>query len=89
MDDLLFLVKRDEKMCYTQIKDEIVILNPDDENLYHMNATAADLWIWLETPKSIQELTQLLAEKYQGAGVDYQRDVHEWVVGTQQKGLLV
>lgn len=89
MDDLLSLVRRDETMCYTQINDELVVLNPNDENLYHMNATAADLWIWLETPKSIQELAQLLAEKYQGTSVDYQRDVQEWIVDTQQKGLLV
>ncbi|MCR9192013.1 MAG: PqqD family protein [Gammaproteobacteria bacterium] len=84
------LIGRDPQVCYTQINpDEIVILNPVEETFYHLNESAVDLWLSLETPKTLLELAQMLAEKYSGHSEKYQQDVIEWVEETQQQGLLI
>lgn len=89
MNHLQSIIGRDPHVCYTQIShDEIVILNPTDENFYHLNNSAVDLWLSLETPKTALELTQILAEKYAGHPEIYQQDVIEWIEDARQKGLL-
>ena len=89
MNHLKSIIGRNPQVCFTQINsDEIVILNPADENFYHLNESAVDLWLSLETPKTPSELTHLLAEKYTGKHGDYLQDVMEWIEDNRQKGLL-
>lgn len=83
-------VQRDNNACYTQIGEEIVILsNLDNGDFYLFNEAAADLWLSLEEPKTIFELTQILAQKYLGRPEDYQQDVIDWIDDTRVKGLLI
>lgn len=90
MKSLEYIVERDPQVCFTQINnDEIVILNPIDENFYHLNESAVDLWLSLDTPKRILELTQMLSGKYNGYPKDYQNDVVKWVEDAVKKGLLM
>ena len=90
MNDIKRLIGRDSQVCYTHINnDEIVVLNFIDENFYHLNESAVDLWLSLETPKTVLELAQMLAEKYVGHPLEAcQHDVMEWIEDTRQKGLL-
>jgi hypothetical protein len=83
------VIQRAPEVCFTQINaDEIVILNPDDEQFYHLNASGVDLWLSLETPKPIVTLATVLAEKYHGEPKQYETDVAEWVDDTLNKGLI-
>ena len=90
MNDISFLIGRDSSTCYTQINNgEIVVLNFIDENFYQLNESAVDLWLSLETPKTVLELAQMLTEKYVGHPLEAcQQDVMEWIEDTRQKGLL-
>lgn len=90
MNQLHSLIERDPQICFTQINSaEIVLLNPVDENFYQLNGSAVDLWLSLETPKTVLELAQILAEKYAGHPFEtYQQDVMEWIDDTKQKGFL-
>ena len=89
MNDTPCFIGRNPHVCYTHIgQDEIVILNPIDENFYHLNESAVDLWLLLDTPKTYMELARHLAEKYTGQAEDYHQDVIEWIEETQKKGLL-
>ncbi len=89
MSNMQPFVGRNPQVCYTQInKDEIVVLNFVDENFYHLNESAVDLWLSLEAPRTVFELAQMLAEKYAGHPETYQQDVIEWIEDTLQKGLL-
>ena len=89
MDHLQSFLGRNPQACYTQIgHDEIVILNPINENLYLLNESAVDLWLSLEKPKTAVELVQTLAEKYSGHSEVYRQDVIEWIADMKQKGLL-
>ena len=81
-------IERAQHICFTQTNNEMVLLNPLDENFYHLNGTAADLWLSLTTPKTIAELTQVLVQKYQGSSDEYQQDVIEWITDAVQKKLL-
>lgn len=90
MNHLQSLVQRDNNACFTQLNDEVVIIpNLDNGDFYLFNEAAADLWLSLEEPKTILELTQLLAQKYLGHPDDYQQDVIEWIDDTRMKGLLI
>lgn len=90
MNHLASVITRDPQVCFTQINDnEIVILHSIDENFYHLNESAVDLWLSLEVPKQVVELTHILAQKYSGCAEDYQNDVMEWVEETMQKGLVI
>ncbi len=90
MNYLKSIIKRDPQVCFTQINaDEIVILNPVNENFYHLNESAVDLWLSLDTPKKILELAHVLAKKYDGHSEDYQHDVQEWIEDSIEKGLLI
>lgn len=90
MNYLESIIERDPQVCFTQINlDEIVILNPVDENFYHLNESAVDLWLALDTPKCVLELAGILSEKYDGHPDEYQNDVVEWIEDTIEKGLLI
>lgn len=82
-------VGRCNQVCYTELNDEIVILNPENENLYHLNTTAAELWRSLDAPKTILQLSDMLSQKYDGTAEHYQQDVMEWIDDAEKKGLLV
>ena len=90
MHTLETIISRDPNACFTQLSDNEMIAIPshDQGSMYHLNESAADLWLMLETPKTILELTQLLAQKYLGHAEEYQQDVMEWIDETHQKGLL-
>lgn len=89
MNPLQLLIERNPQACYTQLNDtEMVILQPIDENFYNLNESAIDLWLALETPKTIQALTHRLAEKYSGRAEAYHQDVLAWAEDAKQKGLL-
>ncbi|MCH9755577.1 MAG: PqqD family protein [Gammaproteobacteria bacterium] len=81
-------IERKNNACYTQIDNEIVILNSEDGMIYHFNQTATDLWLSLESAKTALQLAQILADKYLEAVEVCQQDVCEWIEDTNQKGLL-
>lgn len=83
------IIERNAQICYTQIDHEIVVLNPEDDQFYHLNHSAVDLWLSLETPKTVLELSHVLAQKYTGEVESYQQDIVEWINDAQNKGLLV
>lgn len=84
------IISRDPNACFTQLCENEIIAIPDHDHgsMYHFNESAADLWLMLETPKTVLELTQLLTQKYLGDAEDYQQDVMEWIDDTHKKGLL-
>lgn len=85
-----WIIERHPDACYTQITpSEIIALNPDEQLFYHLNESAADLWLSLETPKTVLELTQRLAQKYSDSVCEYEQDVIEWIDTTKQNGLLI
>lgn len=88
MNKVHALISRNLQACYTEMNDEIVILNPDDENCYHFNATATDLWKSLDAPKTVLQLSEILAQKYKSTIEYCQQDVLEWIEDTQKIGLL-
>jgi hypothetical protein len=89
MTQVSSIIERNVRTCYTQIDHEMVVLNPEDDQFYHLNHSAVDLWLSLETPKTILELSHILAQKYAGDVESYQHDIVKWVSDAQNKGLLI
>ncbi|OGV26421.1 MAG: hypothetical protein A3F18_03655 [Legionellales bacterium RIFCSPHIGHO2_12_FULL_37_14] len=89
MTNLQSFFIRSNDVSFTQIsQEEIVILSLKDNNFYHLNESAVDLWLSLEIPKTSENLAQLLADKYAKESEAYKKDVVEWVEDNLQKGLL-
>lgn len=83
-------IMREPHICFTQAsEEEIIALNPEDGQFYHLNASAVDLWQYLEMPRSLEALALSLLQKYDVTGSDdYLHDVISWVDAMCERGLL-
>ncbi len=90
MSNMCVLIERHPHVCFTQIDlDEVILLSSVNENFYHLNESAVELWLALETAKTLEELSQIFAQKYLEPPPVYQHDIWEWVQDAVKKGLLV
>ena len=72
------LIQRiDTEVCSACVEDEVVLLQSETQDFYHLNNTGADLWRWLSEPKKMSELTCLLSQKYGAPPERFQEDVRE------------
>lgn len=83
------LIQRDDSQNPSTFFDEgIVVAQPETREFYQFNNTAAQLWTWIETPKTVDELTDLMAHYYGGTAEQYVQDVMEWLQDAHNKQLL-
>lgn len=90
MNILNSVIEREPLVCFTQIGDhDIVVLNSIDDQFYHLNESAVDLWLALDCPQTVLALSQILTQKYCEPLETYHSDILEWIEDNKQKGLLV
>jgi hypothetical protein len=59
------IVKRiDNQVAEAKINDKVVLLNIEHGNYYNFNQTSTDIWEWLKEPRTVDELSHMLANKY-------------------------
>ena len=52
------------KLSATEINGEAVILNLRDGNYYGLNPVAAEVWRWLQEPKTLDQLESLMVGEF-------------------------
>lgn len=57
------LVRRDD-LSITRIDDDIFVVVPDTEEIFHLNTLGRALWELLAEPMSVAELTAAVAEAF-------------------------
>lgn len=60
----------------------------DLASIYSFNETGSVLWVALEHPRSVENLTHLLCQTYEVTWDDAQRDANAFVVEMEAAGLL-
>ena len=86
----------DEDPCYGRAQNiiaadigvETVVLNIGDGNFYQLNATAARVWLLLDSPATLGALCGRLLERYDVTLETCRRDV-EAVIAQMQAGGIV
>lgn len=83
-------VKRSPDVCFTQLNhQEVVILNSKENLFYQLNESAIDIWLSLETPKTIKYLIDMLSNKYEGTFEQFREDVCSWLNISHEKGIII
>lgn len=71
-----------------EVRDEIVILNLDNEDYYRLDGTAARIWLLLGEHGSPDKVTEAMSAEYQVPVANLQRDVDALIVELVQLGLV-
>lgn len=75
-----------EGVIETDLDDELVLLDPDTQQMYSLNETGR--WLWRRLPESPKALAQGLAESF-AVGLEQARnDVAELLAELREAGLL-
>jgi hypothetical protein len=82
----LYVAKRQTPT--TEIEGETVVLNRDDGGMYGLNPVAAQIWEWLQTPKSLEELVELLTGEFEVDAGTARADLERLLADLEAKGLV-
>jgi len=53
-----------QRLASSEITGEAVVLNLNDGNFYGMNELATQVWNWIQQPRTVDQLTELLTSEY-------------------------
>jgi len=82
--------RRDPTLPFQRMDEDAIVVDPRSREVHLLNETAARIWELLETATSADELTELLAEEYEGASPDeLRREVESFLGDLGGKGLLL
>ena len=54
----------DIEVAEAKIDDKAVLLHIEHGKYYNFNSTSTDIWDWIQSPRKVQELCNLVADKY-------------------------
>jgi len=70
------------------LADEVVILNLQDEVYYGLNPVGARIWNLLQTPRTVQEVQDILVQEYEVEPHRCYTDLLELLQKLAAKGLI-
>ena len=83
------LVRRNPKVTEKAVDDEIFLVNPDSQGIYHLNGVGAALWRLLAEPTDIDHAVGLLHEGFPDVSKDViERDVAALMDDLSARGLI-
>lgn len=83
------LFKRIENQPFTQIDDEIVMLNLENNEYYGLNKTATKIWNLLKEPITIGNIVENLLHEYEIDKETCEVEVKNFLMELLEKKLLV
>jgi PqqD family protein of HPr-rel-A system len=82
--------RRDPTLPFQRMDEDAIVVDPRSREVHLLNETAARIWELLEDATSVDELSELLADEYEGATPDeLRREVEAFVSDLGGKGLLL
>jgi hypothetical protein len=82
-----FIVKT-SRIIHETFDDEVVIVDLDSGSYYSLNATAADLWSFIERGSTLSEMTEHLARQYSGEPHAIQEGILQFLQELQNENLV-
>jgi hypothetical protein len=86
--DNTIVLGRNNEQIFSEIDEEIVMLNIPNGEYYNFNSVASVIWNHFNQPKSLNSLLTFLQEKYQVSKVACEKDTKHFVLEMLEKRLL-
>jgi hypothetical protein len=84
----LYIYSPASGIAYRDIEGEILLLLPDDPDLYTFNASAAFIWKGLVRRRSLRRIIDELADEFRIDRTQAEADATAFVREMEEKGLL-
>ncbi|GAB3650530.1 PqqD family protein [Echinicola sediminis] len=81
-------VKRNEIYVFTEVHEEMVLMNIESGDYSSLNETGGQVWKQLEKPASISSLYDIFLEMYEGDPVQIQKELYNFIQEMVEKGFL-
>ena len=76
------------RLAASEIDREVVVLNLRNGNYYGLNPVAAELWRWLQQPKTVDQLLSLLTTEFAVDPGRARQDIAQLLVDLQTRQLV-
>jgi hypothetical protein len=63
------------QLSQREFAGEVLVLNPDCDDVEHLQGTAVHVWKMLETPRTLPDLVMVLSQQYAAHEADIGEDV--------------
>ena len=63
------------QLSQREFAGEVLVMNPDCDDVEHLQGTAVQIWKMLETPRTLPDLVTVLAHRYETPESDIGDDV--------------
>jgi Coenzyme PQQ synthesis protein D (PqqD) len=73
------MLKKKEEIIWRVVDDEALLLDTNSGYYFSMNGTATEIWCLLNEGKSIDEVAQTIANRYEIDSETVKCDVHELI----------
>ena len=84
------LFRRNPKVTETAVADDVFLVNPDNQSIFHLNAVGAALWRLLAKPIGVEQAVAILHEAFPDVSGDViERDVAALMDDLSARGLIV
>jgi PqqD family protein of HPr-rel-A system len=80
---------RDPELPHQKLDEETIVVDPARREVHLLNETAARVWELCETPRSLDELVDALADEYDAADDELRASVAELLNALGEKRLVV
>jgi hypothetical protein len=79
---------RNEKIRWTNVGDDIVLMDPDTESYFQLNATAAVVWELADSKSTVADMVREICGEFAADPQTVEADVVELVAALRERGLL-
>lgn len=79
--------RRRDNIEITQFEEEVIVYNGEQDSVHVLNQTSADILLYMEGEKSIEDIVQMMEEKY-GKMEGLQNDVEEMLKQFVENNLI-
>ena len=82
------VVKQNSALLSTRVDSDIFILNPLRDNYIGLDEIGRNIWDFIESPRSVDSLCQLVLAEYQGDALQIPLDLVAFLDDLNREGLL-
>jgi hypothetical protein len=77
-----------QRLVASQIDEEVVVLNLRNGNYYGLNPVAAEVWSWLQQPRTMDQLISLVTTEFEVTPDRARQEITKLVLDLQARQLI-
>ncbi|HEY0713266.1 MAG TPA: PqqD family protein [Polyangia bacterium] len=79
--------QRRPELPFQVVADDVLVVDPATRAVHLFNRTAARIWMLLSSPRSLDDLTNTLADEYDAPIAELRAEVASFIADLRRKGL--